>query len=113
MGMKDKVVLAVGLAVIFAIAYLITYGSNEISGYEMKASEAQAAALLQQKDVLIAKLVNQIKVKQAQLDSLKADLNRASSKLDASKTEVEGVKKKLDNIRAELNTPIETPAQKK
>ena len=113
MGIKDKMVLVIGLAAVFAIAYLITYGNNELSGYEAKAAEATNGVLLQQKDILIAKLVNQIKVKQAQLNSLRADLNSASSKLDAGKAEFESAKKKLDNIRAELNAPIEIPESKK
>jgi len=113
MGIKDKAVLVIGLVAIFVIASLIIYGSSEVLNDEAKAAEATNGMLLQQKDVLIAKLVSQLRAEQAQLKSLKGDLSKVTTKLDDSKAEVEGAKKKLDNIREELNTPIEIPASKK
>jgi hypothetical protein len=113
MGMKDKIVLVIGLAAIFTIAALIINGTNECFNDEAKASAAMNGVLLQQKDVLIAKLMSMVKAKQAQLDSAKAEFAVASAKFDASKAEFEGTKKKLDNIRAELNAPAETSAKSK
>jgi len=113
MGMKDKIVLVIGLAAIFIIAALIINGANECFNDEAKAAAAANDVLLQQKDALIVKLMHQLKSKQAQLDSVKAEFAVASAKFDASKAEFEGTKKKLDNIRAELNAPAETSAKSK
>lgn len=113
MGMKDKIVLVVGLAAIFTIAALIISGSNECFNDEATAAAATNGVLLQQKDVLIAKLMNMVKAKEAQMESVKAEFAVARAEFDAGKAELDSARQKLNNIKAELNAPTGTSAKSK
>jgi len=113
MGTKDKIVLGIGIMAMIAITTLIVNGSNECFDSEAKAAEATANVLLRQKDVIVAKLIHQVRIARAETTGLKADLGKAQNKLDTVKDELSGATQKIENIREEVNAPIAKPSASK
>jgi len=74
--MKDKnaVVVAVGLAVIVCIVAFVTYANSEFVTLSTQTAEATTRMQLQQKDLIIAKLMQQMRAKQSELIAARADL---------------------------------------
>ncbi|MFH1190814.1 MAG: hypothetical protein V1670_01275 [Candidatus Omnitrophota bacterium] len=94
MGKKRLVVIGIGL-VILIIAVGIAYQNYEYAK-QAKSKIVTLNAVIQQKDIKIIELINEIKVKQA-------ELSRVSSELD-------NIMKVLNKVQAQINTAIEQPA---
>jgi len=77
---KDNIVVAIGLIVIIGIVVWVIYGNYEISSLSAKTDEATNALLLQQRDAVIKKLVNRLKVVQRELGDVKTELVGISGK---------------------------------
>jgi hypothetical protein len=83
--MKDKnnMVVAVGLIVIFIIVALIVYGINDYTKQFTKETDAVNSLAMQQKDLLIRKLVKKLNEIRKELSSIRekisgiaADINK-------------------------------------
>lgn len=91
--MKDKnaIVVAIGLIIMICIVASISYGNYEFSNLLIKTNNTTDSLLLHQKDVIIKKLVKQLKARQSELNSVKAELNTVNTT--------------LNNIKAQLAAP--------
>lgn len=100
MEKKDIFVVAVGLLIIIFISSWVIYGSADIYNQSAIASEATGTALVQQRDLVIKKLIKQNEAKQEDLILVRKVLDSEKQALDAAKAEMDASKKKLEAIKA-------------
>ena len=89
---NDAVVVAVGLAAIVFIAVWVINANAEFYTQVVKAADATNGVLIQQRDVVIKKLMRLADARQAELTSARKNVEIAKAELDASKKKIENIK---------------------
>ena len=89
---NDAVVVAVGLAAIVFIAVWVINANADYYNQAAKAADATDGALIQQRDVVIKKLMRLADARQAELAGARKNAENARAELDASKKKIENIK---------------------
>ncbi len=89
---NDAVVVAVGLAALVFIAVWVINANAEYYKQAVSAAEATNETLMQQRDVVIKKLMRLADARQAELAGARKNVEIARAELDASKKKIENIK---------------------
>lgn len=100
MEKKEVFTVAVGLMVIIFIASWVIYGTGDIAESTTVASEGMNTVLLQQRDLVIKKLMKQSEAKDAALVLAKNDVAAAEQEVVSAKKELAVSNDKLETIKA-------------
>ena len=88
----DAAVVAIGLVVILSVAVWVINANDEFYSQSLVMTEASDAVMLQQRDVVIGKLVKKVKAKQIELANAKKEFGAAKAELDAASEKIEAIK---------------------
>jgi capsule polysaccharide export protein KpsE/RkpR len=99
MDKKDVFVVAVGLLAIVFISSWVVYGTIAIANQSAIASNGVNTVLLQQRDLLIKKLMKQNSAKQEEINLAKKDVDSAKQAVNTAKAELAASNDKLDTIK--------------
>ena len=100
MEKKDMFVVAIGLLIIIFISSWVIYGNVDIYDQSAMASETMSTVLVQQKDLVIKKLMKQNEAKQEELTLARKGLDSEKQALDTAKAELDTSNKKIEAIKA-------------
>ena len=92
---NDAVVAAVGLAAVVFIAVWVINANADYYSQAMKAADATNEALMQQRDVVIKKLMRLADARQKELAGARKNVEIARAELDASKKKIENIKEAI------------------